>query len=243
MFNHLGTGVVLRFILAAVVSIAIAGAAVASDHGMYLFGSAELRSRSFDPPEQWRRVLRLLESEQSLYEACRGEEAHCPDPAVRHWIRYLQKLVGDTAMEQVVAVNRYVNQWRYRTDWETFGRSDYWATPSEFLHSSGDCEDYAITKYVSLRRLGFAAESVRLVVLRDSRRNLAHAVLAVRVGDKVYILDNLNDSVLRHEAIRNYRPYYSLNEEARWTHLAGRQTALLALDPRVLRGQVVSGSE
>ena len=90
----------------------------------------------------------------------------------------------DLLIEQIRAVNLFLNDWQYKSDIQNYGRRDYWATPLEFLRRSGDCEDYAIAKYVSLRQIGFAPEQLRLVV-RDVVRELAHAVLAVYLDDGV----------------------------------------------------------
>jgi predicted transglutaminase-like cysteine proteinase len=73
---------------------------------------------------------------------------------------------------------------------------------------------------VSLRQLGFGADQLRLVVLNDVSRDLAHAVLAVYLDEQVYILDNLSRSVLPQEQVRQYVPYYSINETTRWAHVA-----------------------
>ena len=89
---------------------------------------------------------------------------------------------------------------------------------------SGDCEDYAITKYLSLRQLGFAADRLRLVVVQDVVRDLAHAVLAVYLDDEVYILDNLTEAVLPQEQVAQYVPYYSVNELTRWAHVPPADT-------------------
>lgn len=64
---------------------------------------------------------------------------------------------------------------------------------------------------------------MRIVVARDTIRNLAHAVLAVYMDDDAFILDNLSNSVLSHAKLRQYRPQYSVNEFKRWAHLKGRK--------------------
>ena len=52
-------------------------------------------------------------------------------------------------------MNRFFNNIRFRSDQKTWGKEDYWALPREFLNRGiGDCEDYAIAKYITLRRLG-----------------------------------------------------------------------------------------
>jgi hypothetical protein len=109
--------------------------------------------------------------------------------------------------------------WPYRPDPEAYGERDHWATPLEFLQHSGDCEDYAAIKYVSLRRLGFRPDRLRLVVVRDTARKIAHAVLLARLDQGWQVLDNLSDRILPPDRIDHYRPYYSVNEEMRWSHL------------------------
>ena len=96
------------------------------------------------------------------------------------------------------------------------------------MQNSGDCEDYAIFKYVSLRLVGFKPDDLRIVVLNDTLRGLAHAVLAVYLADGVYILDNVTNAVLPQDRISQYVPYYSLNETARWAHVPPSQLMLSA---------------
>lgn len=100
----------------------------------------------------------------------------------------------------------------------------------QFLRHSGDCEDYAIAKYVTLRQLGFAADQLRLVVLRDTVRDLTHAVLAVYHEDEVYILDNLSRLVVRQAEVPHYVPYYSINETTRWAHVSPAETLVASSD-------------
>ena len=102
-------------------------------------------------------------------------------------------------------------------------QQDYWEIPAEFLKKSGDCEDYSIIKYFTLKELGIAPESMRIVVVRDTIRNFAHAVLAVYVNGDAFILDNLSNSVLSHTKLRQYSPQYSVNEFGRWAHMKGRK--------------------
>ena len=103
-----------------------------------------------------------------------------------------------------------------------WGKPDYWAVPAQFLKKSGDCEDYAIAKYFTLKELGFPPGDMRIVVLRDTIRNLAHAVLVVYLDGEAYVLDNLSNVVQPHSRLRNYDPQYSVNENGRWTHIKGR---------------------
>lgn len=128
------------------------------------------------------------------------------------WRRFLDGLRGDGAMTQIERVNQYVNDTRYRLDDSVWGESDYWAAPGEFFAAGGDCEDFAIAKYYSLKALGFPAEDLRIVVLENLREQDMHALLAVRVAGQDLLLDNLNDTVVRWDQAKHYRPIYSVNE-------------------------------
>lgn len=116
-------------------------------------------------------------------------------------------------------VNAFFNSFPYITDQKNWGKEDYWAIPSQFLKKSGDCEDYAIIKYFTLRELGFPAESMRIVIVLDTLLNEGHAVLAVKTGGTIYILDNQSRIVLPQERIHNYEAQYSVNELGRWNQM------------------------
>ena len=183
-----------------------------------LFGTAEFRVDSLDALPQWRRVLQRADAEEGIIRACAAAAEHCPNRATLAWAALLRSLVGVAPRAQVEAVHRFVNGWTYRADADNYGRSDYWATPLEFFRRSGDCEDYVIAKYRSLRLLGLRPDQLRMVVVQDVVRDLPHAVLAVYLGTEVLILDNLSEAVLAQQRVGHYVPYYSVNEAARWAH-------------------------
>ena len=201
--------------LAALLALAPSAATAARP----LFGTTEFRAESLDALPKWQRVLGEIEREQTIYQACARGSNLCPSRAAVAWQSVVRSQLGRPSIEQLRAINRFLNEWRYKADDQNYGRRDYWATPLEFLRHSGDCEDYAIAKYVTLRQLGFTPEQLRVVVVRDVLRDLAHAVLAVYLDDEVYILDNLTKSVLPQERIGHYVPYYSINESTRWAHV------------------------
>lgn len=126
-------------------------------------------------------------------------------------------------LEQIKAVNSFWNKWPYRQDKDVYGKEDYWAAPYLFRKNSGDCEDYCIAKYFTLRELGYSPEQLRIVIVMEKIRNIAHAVLVVFINDDAYVLDNLTSSVLSHTRSRNYAPQYSVNEQYRWAHVRPKQ--------------------
>ena len=136
----------------------------------------------------------------------------------------LKKRASDKPlMEKLNIVNKFWNMWPYRTDKELYGKQDYWAAPYEFLAKSGDCEDYCIIKYYTLKELGVSIDDMRIVVVRETIRNIGHAVLAVYDGDNIYILDNLSEDVRPAKRVRNYRPQFSVNEKHRWVHVKPKE--------------------
>ena len=184
-----------------------------------LFDTIEYRGGSLEALPQWQRVLGEIERETPLYRDCGDARTPCEPRALLAWQAMVNSRREDEPLTQLRAVNRFVNRWQARTDQENYEAIDHWASPLTFLKHSGDCEDYAIIKYVSLRQLGFGPEQLRLVVVRDVLRDVAHAVLAVHVDQEVFILDNLFQAVLPQHKVSQYLPYYSVNENARFSHL------------------------
>lgn len=132
---------------------------------------------------------------------------------------------------QLRGVNQFFNQ---RVTWQTdiaiYGISDFWATPAETLgEGKGDCEDFTIAKYVSLRHLGIPSEQLRLTYVKLQRpagRSQAHMVLAwyKEPGAIPLILDNANPRVLPATERRDLKPIFSFNSDALWIGESGQTT-------------------
>lgn len=132
------------------------------------------------------------------------------------WNRFIEQMRPLSRDKQLDEVNRFFNASPYTIDLVNWGVSDYWATPGQFLSKSGDCEDYAIIKYMSLRNLGWAVSDLRIVVLEDQNLKIVHTVLAVALRGSTLILDNQITVVTDERRIRHYRPIYAVNEEGWW---------------------------
>lgn len=138
---------------------------------------------------------------------------------MRAWREFLAGIKNLPRREQLKRVNGYANDKSYVLDLDNYGVLDYWAIPREFLFNGGDCEDYAITKMMSLRWLGYPEDSMRIVVLQDTNLRIAHAVMAIGTGEDILILDNQTEEVLSHRRIVHYAPVYSISESRWWMHL------------------------
>jgi len=175
-----------------------------------LFRTRELHSANLKPFPKWRDMLARFEHEMAdcTPDRCRLDE----------WQQLVASLHGRNAMAQLKFVNSAINRHRYIEDWANWDRADYWETPLQFLDRSGDCEDFAIAKYLALRAGGMPAENMRIVIVHDSSRQRMHAVLAVYVRGRALILDSLYDAIVEADAIDHYEPIYSINENGWWLH-------------------------
>ncbi len=203
------------------ITLASAGGAVAATPAAGkaasgLFGSIEIRSTRLAAFGKWTGMLARFEAERARASSCQPTRfSRC---FLRDWDRFIADLKNRDPRSQVEAVHARMNLSPYITDPRNWGVRDYWATPVEFLRKDGDCEDYAIAKYMALRALGFDADQLRIVVLQDLNLNVPHAVLAVYLNGRTLILDNQISRVVDAATIRHYRPIYSINENAWWLH-------------------------
>ena len=137
---------------------------------------------------------------------------------VQDWMRFLSSIENEPRSAQIKAVNEYMNKMEFVADNMNYGTRDYWATPMEFLKRGGDCEDYVIAKYISLRSLGFSEDELRLAVVYDQVMRMPHAILVVYEDGAAKILDNQNPAVLDSIEITRYKPIYSISQMAWWRH-------------------------
>lgn len=179
-------------------------------------------------------VVRLAKDDCSDLEACRIRLNLLNDTTEA--VRNLPLASKISAVNK--AINRLIN---YKSDKDVYGVLDYWATPKEILsRGDGDCEDFAILKMAALRSAGVPAESMALVVLRDTSRDFYHAILAVSTNNNTYVLDNLRDMVLTDKQLPQYQALYSLSVQKAWVHgykrgsefaMQKRPTSLEAVQP------------
>ena len=175
-----------------------------------LFGSGEKKSKDISAFTKWNIMFKRFENE---FHSASNEKT------INSWRSELEPLRNLSLEEKVIKVNQMMNDVRYASDNNVWGKSDFWATPIEFLQKgSGDCEDYAISKYASLEALGVPEERMRVVILQDTSKNLAHAILAVYTDSGVMILDNQAKTVKYDIEISNYKPIYSINRSGWWLH-------------------------
>jgi predicted transglutaminase-like cysteine proteinase len=143
-----------------------------------------------------------------------------PGTWMTRWNALLAEIRGAEPMAQLVAVNDFLNKVAYVSDRRNYRVDDYWATPAEFFAAGGDCEDYALAKFVSLYRLGYNEDRLRVAIVYDEKRRMHHAFLAVYLADDIYLLDNQIEAVTSHRQVSHYRPICSFDSHRLWVHAA-----------------------
>lgn len=180
-----------------------------------LFGTQELPQRSLSELPNWLSYMERHLREDTPEEIC-AQSGLCN---LKPWYRFLDSIRHLPRRQQLERVNQFANQKPYILDIDNYGQEDYWAVVREFLARSGDCEDYSLTKFFSLRLLGFSNEEMRIVVLQDTNLRIGHAVLAVKYAGDELILDNQSRSIVSHNSIKHYIPLYTVNEQRWWLHM------------------------
>ncbi|NCC23162.1 MAG: hypothetical protein EOM26_12000 [Alphaproteobacteria bacterium] len=184
-----------------------------------LFGTVERRDTNLGPFKKWSGMF------ESFNAAMIGRDS---DRVVDEWRAQLLPLRGLPLKTMSQKVNDLVNQYTYIEDSRNWGKSDYWANPIEFFQKGGDCEDFAIVKYTSLRALGVPEERLRLAIVHDRIKDIPHAVLVVYTDDGPVILDNQVSRVRRADKVTRYKPIFSINRHAWWLHSSPPKATVLA---------------
>ncbi|MGE4517606.1 MAG: transglutaminase-like cysteine peptidase [Arcobacteraceae bacterium] len=130
--------------------------------------------------------------------------------------RLMASLEGKTDLEKLEKVNEFFNNVPYSRDIQTYGVTDYWATPFEFLaRDKGDCEDYVIAKYFVLKQLGIESSKMYLTYVRVENYDDAHMVLTYFPSPRTqpYVLDNIRRIVLPASKRTDLTPVFNFNPE------------------------------
>lgn len=188
------------------------------------FNTVEVQSNNLKSFKKWRAALARYQKEKSNTKklSCDAKRLNICDYG--DWAKFIDSLKGQSQFAQLKAVNARMNKARYTTDKTNWGQNDYWATPGEFMARFGDCEDYAIVKYLSLRLLGFTDGQLRVVAVKDLNLKVGHAILVAIIRDsknreRYLVLDNQIEKIVEAKTIRHYQPVFSINSESWWRHL------------------------
>ncbi len=155
---------------------------------------------------------RIISTAESRYGAMGSA-----DERLQAWAQMLHNSARQSEQQRLDTVNRFFNQQLdFRDDQATWGQVDYWATPVEALvKGAGDCEDFALAKYFSLRQLGVPAERLRITYVKAVKLDQPHMVLSYYLSDTSdpLVLDNLIGQIQPASQRHDLLPVYAFNAE------------------------------
>jgi len=143
-------------------------------------------------------------------------------PAVERLLKWEKIANSDQTSDtenKLSLVNSFFNEVEFISDQLHWGKEDYWATPLELLATNGgDCEDYSIAKYFTLREMGVPEDKMKITYVKALKLNQAHMVLAYypEPSAEPLILDNLINDIKPASERNDLLPVYSFNGEGLW---------------------------
>jgi predicted transglutaminase-like cysteine proteinase len=164
--------------------------------------------------EKWLGVERKLDDERVQLALCEGDPERCVSPAALQFLAIVDAAKAREGRARLGEINRAINlAIRPMSDLAQYGRIDVWSSPLVTLTTgAGDCEDYAIAKFVALRQAGVSPDDLRIVIMRDTIRGEDHAVAAARLDGHWLTLDNRRMAMVEDANIRNYRPIFVIDQ-------------------------------
>lgn len=171
--------------------------------------------------------VRLSAEEIEQYGQLYGPQAR---QRLQAWQQLMTDLASAPEAEKLERVNAFFNQVRFLDDRVHWGQEDYWATPVEFLISNGgDCEDFAIAKYYTLKTLGVALDKLSLTYVQAVELKQAHMVLTYYpTPDSIpLVLDNLIGEIKTADLRPDLVHVYTFNGDNLWLSKRGRRAELV----------------
>lgn len=164
--------------------------------------------------EKWLGVGREIEDELLVLALCEENRSRCTSPAALRFLGIIAAGKARDGRARLGHINRAINlAVKPGNDEALYGAPDVWRAPLALLETgAGDCEDYAIAKFVALRAAGVAAADLRLVILRDTIRHEDHAVTSVRLDGHWWLLDNRRMAMVEDVSLLNHEPLFVLDQ-------------------------------
>jgi predicted transglutaminase-like cysteine proteinase len=162
---------------------------------------------------KWLGVAHKLEDERVQLALCDGDRERCVSEAALKFLRIVDRGRKRDGRARVGEINFAINlAISPMEDLVQYGVADVWSSPLDtFKTGAGDCEDYAIAKYVALQMAGIADDDLRIVVVLDQNGE-GHAVASVRLDGHWLILDNQLMTMVEDVNARGYRPRFVIDE-------------------------------
>jgi predicted transglutaminase-like cysteine proteinase len=178
---------------------------------------------------KWLAAARRIDDERVQLALCDGDRDRCVSDAALKLLAIIDESRSNEGRARLGQINRAVNLAIHpMSDLAQYGEIDVWSSPLETVaRGFGDCEDYAITKFVALRLAGVAAKDLRIVVMHDVLQNEDHAVAAARLDGHWLMLDNRRMAMIEDADVRNYTPLFVIDDTAVMKYLNSPDVATL----------------
>ena len=178
------------------------------------FGVFAFRLSGGEMREKWLGVQRALDDELVQLALCDGNRERCVSPAALRFLAIVDHAKARQGRARLGEINRAINLAIHpMSDLAQYGEIDVWSSPLlTFTTGSGDCEDYAIAKFVALHQAGIPPDDLRIVIMHDTIRGENHAVTAARLDGHWRTLDNRHMAMVEDAYVRNYRPLYVIDQ-------------------------------
>ncbi len=166
--------------------------------------------------EKWLDVKREIDDERLVLRFCEENYASCQSQAAVQFLAIVDSARGLEGRAQLGEINRAINlKIRPMSDQALYGAEDVWTPPLVTLaKGAGDCEDYAIAKFVALEEAGVSSDDLRIVILRDDAREEDHAVVAARLDGNWLILDSRHLVMSEDQQVQDYyRPVFVIDHD------------------------------
>ncbi len=165
-------------------------------------------------------VLAGFEIAQEVLRKIEAQYGSSASARIEQWQHTIQQSATLSDMDKLTVVNDFFNRSiEFVSDSRLWNMNDYWATPLEFLaQGAGDCEDYAIAKYFTLKEMGLSEEKMRITYVKAIELNQAHMVLTYFDTPKSVplVLDNLITEIKPASEREDLMPVYSFNGSGLW---------------------------
>ena len=173
---------------------------------------AVLPNEASEMSAKWAELQSRIHAEENTLRACRSGDVAC-HVAARRFLSIIELGRQRQGRAKLGEINRTVNlSIKPVSDWVQYGVDDFWSAPIATLSiGAGDCEDYAVAKYVALRESGTLPDDLRLLIVRDIKRRTNHAVVAVHHENEWLILDNRTMILVNAQEARHYQPLFVLD--------------------------------
>jgi predicted transglutaminase-like cysteine proteinase len=206
--------VLLPALLAVLISACAANAIElrsSNDPNDHPFGMGAFAAPEGVTKDKWRKIKADILAELPKLTKCQSNLDECTS-TIRKFEEIVKEAERQEGLAKIAFINAVINALiDYEPDRSQWGVADQWTAPfvnkkGAFETGHGDCEDYALAKYVALRQAGVRSEDVRVVLVHDYAVRVDHAILAVRHDKRWLILDNRWDKLVEDKELTQFKP-------------------------------------